>query len=79
MNPILQMDLKIINAHKWTRCIQFPRTIFTLDPRVIAEFGIWRDGAVGANADGLVCFGGDGCVTHCAFEEIVRVFLAETF
>lgn len=73
MNAVLQMNLKIIDAHLWTGCVEFSRTILALDARIIHVFDIFWGRGVGSDGDGEVSNGADGCVAHCSLKVVVGV------
>lgn len=76
MQPVLQMHLKIINAHLRPRGIHFARTIQASNARVIHVFDVFLR-LVYIEKYGLISGSADGGVPHCAFELIVGVALLE--
>lgn len=81
MNPILQMDLKVLHTHlaprargaRATRRIQFTRTIHTPNPRQIHPLDALP--TLPLRRRGAWHLGGsvDGAVAHHAFEAVLGV------
>jgi len=78
MNPILQMDLEVLNAHAGSGSVQFPRAVVAADAGKIHVFDIWWDRLPGGGSGGReLGFGVNGRVTHHPFEPVIGIVILE--